>query len=105
MCNETQVLVLGSSVRPLFKESQELATRAYKRLLSGPDAPEPDVRLKMEDGMLPARRFLLAESSDYFKAMFKVCSAQTCDNFGHYLMLRPAGMSSACLKALCCKDR
>ncbi len=54
-------------------------TRAYMRVLSGPSAPEPDVTLKMEDGMLPAHRSLLAESSDYFKAIFQVCSASPGD--------------------------
>ena len=85
MCNGTQSL--GLARKPLIKESQELATRAHMTLLSGPDAPEPDVRLKMEDGTLPARRFLLAESSDYFKAMFQACFADISCCFGDNLML------------------
>ena len=80
---------MGSAGRPLLKESQEFATQAYMGLLSGPKAPEPDIRLKMEDGTLPARRFLLAESSDYFKAMFQVCSAPLNDSFGGNLISRP----------------
>ena len=58
------------------------------KLLSGPDAPEPDVTLQLEDGTLPARRFLLAESSDYFKAMFQVCSADISCSFEDNHMLR-----------------
>ena len=50
-------------------------TRVHMRVLSDINSPEPDVTLQMDDGLLPARRSLLAESSDYFKAMFQASSA------------------------------
>ena len=59
---------------PLSEESHKFLAQACVRLYKGKRTEEPDVILKLGDKTLPAHRALLAETSDYFKAMFQASS-------------------------------
>ena len=75
MCDIMQDLGPGSIDEPLIEGSRKFLTQACQRLYRGKSAEEPDVMLKLGNKTLPAHRALLAVSSDYFRAMFKVSSA------------------------------
>ena len=67
-----QDLDFGSVDGSLIEESQKFLMRSCMRLFKGKRTSKPDVMLELGDDRLPAHRALLAESSDYFKAMFEV---------------------------------
>lgn len=80
LCNGLQSINPGSIDEPLLEESQNFMTRACVRMYSGRNALEPDVMLKLGNDMLPAHRSeesLLAESSDFYKAMFQVSCSES----------------------------
>ena len=71
ICTELQDTSPGTADIPLLELSHDVLAQACVRLYKGENKLEPDVRLKLGDTELPAHRCLLAESSDYFKAMFQ----------------------------------
>ena len=65
----------GSADGPLLEESHRVLAQLSLRRYRGNNTLEPDVMLKLGDDKLPAHRSLLAESSDFFRAMFQASSA------------------------------
>ena len=65
----------GSTDLPLLEESNSFLTKTTVQRFRGKNTSDPDVMLKLRADVLPAHRFLLAESSDMFRAMFEVSFA------------------------------
>ena len=82
LCNALQDVKPGSVDRLLIEESREFLKQACVRIYSGKNALEPDIMLKLGDEVLPAHRSLLAESSDFYKAMFQAGSPHSKIVFG-----------------------